>query len=301
MSVTINILPLYVPSELEKKDATLYANNVQKAVADSLGAQVTKHTYEDAVLYRSALNMEEKKYKPKFFTPAPGDYTESLKALKVQDLKDMFDTTDDPDHRFKLTDAKNILSRFQSADTDGDGLIDIQEFASAVGYDPNCEQTRRIFSFFDKDMSGKIDMKELIISMTMCNPYSTAVEKVRFAFDIFDSNADGFVSQGELQAVLKRIGSLKFEKATKLQIDKLISLLSGQKQISWGKFKELVAFDSILVSAAISTLEYDKKNSDSEEIPLSEKTSDSEKDFDSKKKPKFFPFGLRKSSSQLET
>ncbi|ETE62594.1 Lysophosphatidylcholine acyltransferase 1, partial [Ophiophagus hannah] len=43
-------LPVYIPSEEEKKNPSLYANNVRRVMAEALGISVTDYTFEDCQL-----------------------------------------------------------------------------------------------------------------------------------------------------------------------------------------------------------------------------------------------------------
>ncbi|GAB5363106.1 hypothetical protein AAMO2058_000854800 [Amorphochlora amoebiformis] len=45
--VSLTYLPIYTPSEEEKKNPTLYAQGVRKVMADELGYECSDHTYED--------------------------------------------------------------------------------------------------------------------------------------------------------------------------------------------------------------------------------------------------------------
>ncbi|XP_074843997.1 lysophosphatidylcholine acyltransferase 1 isoform X3 [Carettochelys insculpta] len=49
-SVEIEFLPVYMPSEEEKKNPSLYANNVRRVMAEALGVPVTDYTFEDCQL-----------------------------------------------------------------------------------------------------------------------------------------------------------------------------------------------------------------------------------------------------------
>ncbi|XP_056340113.1 lysophosphatidylcholine acyltransferase 1 isoform X2 [Oenanthe melanoleuca] len=49
-SVEIEFLPVYTPSEEERKNPVLYANNVRRVMAEALGVSVTDYTFEDCQL-----------------------------------------------------------------------------------------------------------------------------------------------------------------------------------------------------------------------------------------------------------
>lgn len=46
----VAFLPVYQPSPEEQQDAILYANNVRKLMAETLGVRPTEHGFEDVLL-----------------------------------------------------------------------------------------------------------------------------------------------------------------------------------------------------------------------------------------------------------
>uniref|UniRef100_A0A2C9LMD9 Phospholipid/glycerol acyltransferase domain-containing protein n=1 Tax=Biomphalaria glabrata TaxID=6526 RepID=A0A2C9LMD9_BIOGL len=56
--IEIEYLPVYTPSEAEKKDPKLFANNVREKMASCLGVPVTDHTYDDCRLMNDAEKMK---------------------------------------------------------------------------------------------------------------------------------------------------------------------------------------------------------------------------------------------------
>lgn len=54
MNLLFKYLPVYYPSEQEKADAKLFANNVRNIMADYLQVITTNHTYEDCRLMMKA-------------------------------------------------------------------------------------------------------------------------------------------------------------------------------------------------------------------------------------------------------
>mmetsp|Transcript_7418 Transcript_7418/g.11917 ORF Transcript_7418/g.11917 Transcript_7418/m.11917 type:complete len:323 (+) Transcript_7418:94-1062(+) len=255
MNLEIQFLDPYYPSKAEKEDATLFAHNVRALIAEKLGATTTNHSFEDGMLYRCAINAEETDKDNK-----PID----LKGVELKRIKDLFGIDPmDESKRFTLKDAKKALEKFVQADTNGDGIIDYHEFSRALGYEPCDKQTKRLFDFFDIDGSGEIDFREMITGIAMCSPYSTSEEKVRFAFDIYDTNGDGVVSESELRSLLRfvseRVPAEHLEETEK-QMDELVKYSSrndkhGERVVTWESFRQRVPKDSLLIRTAISTVD----------------------------------------------
>jgi len=59
--VRVEFLDAYSPSDEEANDAILFANNVRKAVADALGAEMTLHSFDDLLLMQFAQKLGKKK------------------------------------------------------------------------------------------------------------------------------------------------------------------------------------------------------------------------------------------------
>jgi lysophosphatidylcholine acyltransferase/lyso-PAF acetyltransferase len=70
-SVTCYKLPVYYPSEKEKKDPQLYAANVRKAMLTASGLKPSTQTYIDKVKYNDALRAKYGYYPPGFPTREP--------------------------------------------------------------------------------------------------------------------------------------------------------------------------------------------------------------------------------------
>lgn len=60
----------------------------------------------------------------------------------------------------------------------------------------------RLFSLFDKDSQGHVDMREFLISLTNFSGASKE-EKLRFSFTVFDEDGNGAITRLELIKILK--------------------------------------------------------------------------------------------------
>ncbi|GBG25939.1 Lysophospholipid acyltransferase LPEAT2 [Hondaea fermentalgiana] len=294
----VRFLPLHMPSKEERENATLFADNVRNEIAADIHADTTEHCFEDAMLYRSALNIEEKRHKPRLFHVAKPEDKIDLGGLELKQIKDLFDPAQRA-QALALKDAKVILERFVEADTDGDGFVDLPEFARAVGFDPESDQARRLFQFFDRDMSGMIDFRELLTGMATVHPFSSSKDKIRFAFELYDQDGDGLVSESELwrlwSLATESSNSQRFTKDSRQELRDLISAVrrrrslsaageeasetatDGELRITLEEFQSLVARDSEVVATALSSMESRASSRD--------------------KKKSFFPFLMRRSSS----
>mmetsp|Transcript_12434 Transcript_12434/g.20139 ORF Transcript_12434/g.20139 Transcript_12434/m.20139 type:complete len:625 (+) Transcript_12434:222-2096(+) len=295
MHARVHFLPVHSPSEAEKKNATLFANNVRREIAEDIGANITEHCYEDAMLYRSALNVEETRHQPRLFKGVNPHEKISLEGLELRRIKDLFEHAR-RDRGLTLKDAKLILKQFADADKDGDGLVDLSEFARAIGFDKDSNQVKRLFNFFDRDLSGKIDFRELLTGMANVHPFSSSKDKIKFAFELFDQDGDGYVSETELwnlwNVATENTDSQRFAEESRIELRNLIETVhnrrlladgnirsssSNEIRISLEEFQDLVERDSEIVATALTSIEAETHSSES--------------------KKRFFPFLLRRTSS----
>ena len=100
-----------------------------------------------------------------------------------------------------------LEERFRRMDTDGSGKLEPQEFLDVPGkaYTELAQNplVKRVISVFDKNGDGNISFYEFVIGLAKLSSSGTDEDKLRFAFMIYDIDKDGYISNGELFAVLK--------------------------------------------------------------------------------------------------
>lgn len=109
--------------------------------------------------------------------------------------------------------VNKLYHHFIKFDRNGDGTIDYQELteSGAIAANP---LVKRIFAIMDKDRSGSIDFDEFVQVMAIFTSNGHLNKKLRcnldfetnsfvVAFDIYDIDCDGFISNGELFGCLK--------------------------------------------------------------------------------------------------
>eukprot|EP01134_Creolimax_fragrantissima_P004453 CFRG4453T1 len=164
--VSVRFLPLYIPSDAERKSPTLYANNVRETMALEGRMTLTRQWLEDTILFRKALQ---------------------LGALGCNLL---CDDVSDYATKKKLT---SLLSEFHKMDTNNDGLLDYNEFITALA--PNGNKQDRmaamsLFSIMDKTGTNVIDFKEFVAGLYLAQDGPNASEediksKIEFVFSVY--------------------------------------------------------------------------------------------------------------------
>ena len=91
-----------------------------------------------------------------------------------------------------------ILCRFKKLDLDRSGTLSVGEFLSVPELKEN-PLVKRVVNVFDADHSGEVDFKEFVKGLAMFAVKTTEKEKkLRFMFNIYDMDEDGYISNGEL-------------------------------------------------------------------------------------------------------
>ena len=95
-----------------------------------------------------------------------------------------------------------MYKNFSKLDKDKSGTLEPQEFFDIPEL-ANNPLVKRVIAVLDKNKDGSISFLEFVQGLNSLSAGSSQEEKLRFAFQIYDINNDGFISNGELFHVLK--------------------------------------------------------------------------------------------------
>jgi Ca2+-binding EF-hand superfamily protein len=96
-----------------------------------------------------------------------------------------------------------LKSKFDEIDIDGSGSIDAQELFDALG-EPKSPFTEAVFAIIDIDGSGYIEFDEFVrMAATYC--MYTKDEILRFCFEMFDKDGSGAIDERELMILMKYV------------------------------------------------------------------------------------------------
>ncbi|XP_049752098.1 calcineurin subunit B type 2 [Elephas maximus indicus] len=143
---------------------------------------------------------------------------------------------------FDQEEIKRLGKRFKKLDLDKSGSLSVEEFLSMpeLRYNP---LLRRVIDIFDTDGSGEVDFKEFIVGASQFSVKGNEEQKLRFAFNIYDMDKDGYISNGELFQVLRMmVGSNLKDWQLQQLVDKTIIILDrdGDGKISFEEFSAVV-------------------------------------------------------------
>ncbi|XP_021493550.1 lysophosphatidylcholine acyltransferase 2B-like [Meriones unguiculatus] len=210
--VEVEFMPVYIPSEEEKKDPILFANTVRINMANALRLPITDHTFEDCRLMISAGALQ---------LPMEAGLVEFTKISQKLNLD--------------WDNIHNHLDRYAAiAVASKGGKIGIEEFSRHLKL-PISEPLRQLFSLFDRNHDDSIDFREYVIGLTvLCNPAN--MEKIlQMSFRLFDLDEDGFITEQELTTILRAAFGVP-----DLDVSTLFELMAGKEsaQVSYRNFRK---------------------------------------------------------------
>ncbi|KAI3379953.1 hypothetical protein SNEBB_002667 [Seison nebaliae] len=125
-------------------------------------------------------------------------------------------------NKFDPEEVRKLGKRFRKLDIDRSGALSTEEFTNIPELQQN-PLVQRLIDIFDIDGNGEVDFKEFIEGISIFSIKGEKEQKLRFAFQIYDIDKDGYIGNGELFQVLKMMVGSNL-KDTQLQqiVDKTI-------------------------------------------------------------------------------
>ncbi|KAI0979940.1 hypothetical protein GJ496_006815 [Pomphorhynchus laevis] len=114
---------------------------------------------------------------------------------------------------FKI-DGETLASyreTFDLFDLDGNGRITLDEIStliSSLGYSVSRQHVKNMLGLVDIDGNGVLDFKEFLqlLSAGRSQSSTSKEQELKYIFEVFDKNSDGFIDENELSSVLLRLG-----------------------------------------------------------------------------------------------
>ncbi|CDW90481.1 protein phosphatase 2b regulatory subunit [Stylonychia lemnae] len=103
---------------------------------------------------------------------------------------------------FSEKELQKLYKNFSKIDKDKSGTLEPEEFFDIPELAQN-PLVRRVIAVLDKNKDGNISFLEFVQGLNSLSAGASHEEKLRFAFQIYDINQDGYISNGELFTVLK--------------------------------------------------------------------------------------------------
>jgi len=200
---TLTYLPIYNPTDEEKKIPSNCAGNIRKVLADELKADVTNHAWDDLRLY-----IDTRKAKAAVDT-------------RVFVMDDFYQLAG-----LGYDQIKKALERFISLDKNQDGLLDLQEFSTNQTFEKFPETLKkRLFDLIDHDGDGHIDFRGFLIGVAGSTGTTPAHDAIDLAFEVYDRDGDGKITKEELIETLETLSHRAHEEKIQTSIKELADTL----------------------------------------------------------------------------
>jgi len=133
---------------------------------------------------------------------------------------------------------KKMYQTFLASDKDGSGRVDVNEFVRMLRVD-RTPFVERLFSIFDSDRTGLIDVKEFIVGMSNFGGEARD-NKIKFAFSVYDLDGSGFIDSSEMQKII-RATNMSTDKQVERKVEWLMRQCDtdGDGNISFDEFTQL--------------------------------------------------------------
>ncbi|XP_071381588.1 lysophosphatidylcholine acyltransferase 1-like [Centroberyx affinis] len=207
----IEYLPIYTPSEEEKKNPALFANNVRRLMAKALGVPITDYSFEDCQLAMAEGQLR---------LPVDTCLLEFAKLVRRLGLKPR--------------NTEKVLQEYGNRARKLEGeKLDLDDFAQYLDV-PVSDLLRDMFALFDEHEDNSMDIREYVIALSVvCRPAKT-LETMKLAFKMFEAEEDGAITETELAVILKTALGV-----THLSVSRLFSAIDVEDtgKITFDKFR----------------------------------------------------------------
>ncbi|KAF5304440.1 hypothetical protein FQR65_LT07970 [Abscondita terminalis] len=228
----IEFLPVYTPSEAEKRDPKLFANNVRNVMAKALGIPVLDYTYDDCRLMTRAKEM---------------NLPNATALVEVQKLR----------HRLGL-DQSNAEEKLIEAPLSKNYRVALAQFAEYLNVPIKDSLVSQLFKCYDtvrvlqsilktvvnfyllQNSSGVIDFREYLLGVLATSKNRNILDSIKIAckvrvssllcerrilfslFQIYDSSGLGRLSPEDFAKILNHTLAMRVDEAIEVfqQIDK---------------------------------------------------------------------------------
>ncbi|KAL8437068.1 hypothetical protein ACSSS7_001225 [Eimeria intestinalis] len=156
--------------------------------------------------------------------------------LSPQEQKDLVQAAN-----FSERDIKKLYKRFRALDTNQNGELDPHELFEVPEIADN-PLVKRVLSIFDTNGDGRVSFIEFLVGLSKLAAGTDEMQKTKFAFDVYDINKDGHISNGELFAVMKMmVGNNLNDQQLQQLVDRTILQADkdGDGMISFEEFREV--------------------------------------------------------------
>ncbi|GAA6231815.1 lysophosphatidylcholine acyltransferase 1-like [Lates japonicus] len=176
----IEYLPIYTPSNEEKENPALFANNVRKLMAKALEVPLTDLSFDDREISLSQGPL------------CIYDYCSLLEFNQLVCRLGLRAGT-----RGKILEEQ--AKRAMKLQGDRLGLEDFAQFLNL----PVTDTLTEVHSLFDQHGDGQIDIRHFVIALSTVHRPSKSMETLKLAFKMYESEENGDILEEDLTTILE--------------------------------------------------------------------------------------------------
>ncbi|XP_056622590.1 lysophospholipid acyltransferase LPCAT4-like [Triplophysa dalaica] len=176
-SVTVEFLPVYTPSEEEKDNPDVYAENVQKLMANALGVPATDYVMDGRFPVRKLGGLS---------LPLESPALETLRLLRR--------------HGFTDAHVEALMNTMIDSCRSGHSTVVMADHLTSLLGLTDRNTALKICSLYSKD--DTVDLKHICVSVSAVSGFTSLESLLHTAFTWYDSDEDGLLSADDLSALM---------------------------------------------------------------------------------------------------
>ncbi|XP_026117431.1 lysophospholipid acyltransferase LPCAT4-like [Carassius auratus] len=176
-SVTVEFLPVYTPSQEEKQNPDLYAENVQKLMAKALRVPATDYVMEGRFPVQKLGNLS---------LPLEPPAQETLRLLR--------------EHSLTIAHVESVMNRVIDSCHSGQSTIVTADHLTTLLGLKDRKTAVKICSLYSKD--DTVDLRQVCLSVSAVSGFRSLESLIHTAFTWYDSDQDGLLSAGDLSDLM---------------------------------------------------------------------------------------------------
>ncbi|KAF4111689.1 lysophospholipid acyltransferase LPCAT4 [Onychostoma macrolepis] len=176
-SVTVEFLPVYTPSQEEKQDPELYAENVQKLMAEALRVPATDYVMEGRFPVKKLGNLS---------LPLEPPAQETLKLLR--------------EHGLTSPHVEVVMNHMIDSCHSGQSTMVTADHLTALLGLKDRKTAVKICSLYSKE--DTVDLRQICLSVSAVSGFRSLESLIHTAFTKYDADQDGLLSADDLSGLM---------------------------------------------------------------------------------------------------
>ncbi|XP_042496932.1 lysophospholipid acyltransferase LPEAT2 [Macadamia integrifolia] len=219
----VEYLPIVLPLENQKESAVHFAERTSRSIASALNVVQTSHSYGDLLLLTKASQSKQEKA--------------STYMVEMSKIETSFNIS--------TMEAVEFLDKFLSMNPDHSGRVKIHDFLRVLRLRA-CPLSEKIFGYLDVEKQGSVTFRQFFFGSAHILKQPLFSQTCESAFTECDGRGCNYVSQQQLQDILK----LAMPDASEEEVGGLFNIFDtdGDGRISKDDFMTCLRRNPLLIA-----------------------------------------------------